>query len=294
MIKEIIETGRSIEKAVEAGCIKLGVTKDDITVEIIDLPKKGFLGIGASLAKVKIVFDQQDMTKSDMAKEFLQDILNNMGVDVFDIQVSEKEEGINIKLEGENLGFIIGRRGETLDAIQYLVGLVVNRIDDTYTRVTIDSGSFREKREVTLSTLASKIARNTKKTGKSFTLEPMNPYERRIIHAAVGEIEGVLSKSIGDEPNRRVIISSKTPIKKYPPKRPYQAAGDKNFKDVKKPPFKNDGDKRPYNNTNSPKPYVQRYEDTRKTTEDNVRSVAPKESEGKPLYSKFEVTNKQD
>ena len=132
------------------------------------------------------------------------------------VEVTAKVEENNnavITLSGEGLGVIIGRRGETLDALQYLTGLVANRADGDYMRVTIDSGNYREKREKTLETLAKKLANNAVKTGRSSTLEPMNPYERRIIHAAVSQVEGALSTSVGEEPNRRVVISSANPKK---------------------------------------------------------------------------------
>ena len=119
--------------------------------------------------------------------------------------------GVRFTLSGPDLGVVIGRRGETLDALQYLSGLVANRMEGDYLRITIDSGNYREKRERTLEALARKLALQAVRTGKSQTLEPMNPYERRIIHAAVSQVRGATSSSIGEEPNRRVVIKSTLP-----------------------------------------------------------------------------------
>ena len=129
-----------------------------------------------------------------------------MGVTEFTCEVTEQENGCVITLDGENLGFIIGRRGETLDALQYLTGLVANRADNAYYRVTLDIGNYREKREQALVSLARRLGGQTARTGRRNSLEPMNPYERRIIHTTVQEMEGVISWSVGTDPNRHVVI----------------------------------------------------------------------------------------
>ena len=131
-------------------------------------------------------------------------------MDIHEVEqvVEQSPEGATITLKGADLGVIIGRRGETLDALQYLVSLCCNKLGGDYYRITVDCGNFREKREQTLKELAAKIARTVSKTGRSCTLEPMNPYERRIIHSVISETEGVTSKSIGEEPHRKVVISS--------------------------------------------------------------------------------------
>ena len=131
-------------------------------------------------------------------------------MDIHEVEqvVEQSPEGATITLKGADLGVIIGRRGATLDALQYLVSLCCNKLGGDYYRITVDCGNFREKREQTLKELAAKIARTVSKTGRSCTLEPMNPYERRIIHSVISETEGVTSKSIGEEPHRKVVISS--------------------------------------------------------------------------------------
>ena len=125
-----------------------------------------------------------------------------------ELEVTENEEGAVIDIKGDTTGAVIGRRGETLDAIQYLASMTANRGDKEYYRISLDSCGYREKRKAILEELAKKIAKSVLRSGRTSTLEPMNPYERRIIHAAVSEIEGVTSKSIGEEPYRRVVISS--------------------------------------------------------------------------------------
>ena len=151
--------------------------------------------------------------KANLAVAYLSEVLGAMEVKDFTITPKMREDTLVLLIEGSDLGVVIGRRGETLDSLQVLTGLAANRGEGDYVRVNLDSGNFREKRTKTLEELAVKMARNAVRTGRSTTLEPMNPYDRRIIHAAVAGVEGAASTSIGDEPNRRVVISSLTPRK---------------------------------------------------------------------------------
>ncbi len=145
---------------------------------------------------------------SKKAEEYIRSILEGMGVSEMNIAVSEDDEGVVVQLDcGNDYGYIIGRRGETLDAIQYLTRLVINKGNDGYKRVSINAGNYREKREETLRELAKKNAARVKKYGRNVSLDPMNPYERRIIHTTVQEIEGVDSHSVGSENDRRVVIT---------------------------------------------------------------------------------------
>lgn len=145
---------------------------------------------------------------SKKAEKYIRSILEGMGVGEIEISVSEDDEGVVAQLDcGNDYGYIIGRRGETLDAIQYLTRLVINKGNDGYKRVSINAGNYREKREETLRELAKKNAARVKKYGRNVTLDPMNPYERRIIHTTVQEIEGVDSHSVGSESDRRVVIT---------------------------------------------------------------------------------------
>lgn len=160
---------------------------------------------------------EQTEGKIQIACAYVKAVLLEMGIDA-KITAAQTENGLVIRLAGEGLGVVIGRRGETLDALQYLTGLVTNRYEGDYLRVTIDTGNYREKRERTLQQLARKISISALRTGRSSMLEPMNPYERRIIHAAVSQIDGVTSSSIGEEPNRRVVISPVN-VKSRPPRK---------------------------------------------------------------------------
>lgn len=255
MLKEYTAQGNNVNEAIEKGLAALGKERDDVSVEIIEMEKKGFFGKIKVPATVKLSYDdgvnpekpkkkakpqpkskEQSPVKNEQAKpadeknesdieekrpefqgdiekkieiaeNYISDIIKAMGLTA-QINVTTDENGALINLVGEDLGVIIGRRGETIDALQYLISLVSNRIDSGYYRIAIDCGDFREKREQTLKELAAKIARNVLKTGRSTTLEPMNPYERKIIHAVISETDGVYSKSIGEEPYRKVVVSS--------------------------------------------------------------------------------------
>lgn len=146
--------------------------------------------------------------KAELAAVYLTEVIKAMEVKDFTITPKMREDTLVLLIEGSDLGVVIGRRGETLDSLQVLTGLTANRGEGEYVRVNLDSGKFREKRTKTLEELAVKMAKNAVRTGRSTTLEPMNPYDRRIIHAAVAGVEGAASTSIGEEPNRRVVISS--------------------------------------------------------------------------------------
>lgn len=151
--------------------------------------------------------------KAKIARDYIISVLSAMGVNA-SAKVYQNDSGAIIELESSSNGTIIGRRGETLDALQYLSSMIANKGDKEYFRITIDCFGYREKRKVTLQQLAVKVAKNVLRTGRSQPLEPMNPYERRVIHSAVSEIEGVVSKSVGEEPYRKIIISSTNPKKK--------------------------------------------------------------------------------
>lgn len=173
------------------------------------------------------------------AQEYITTLLNGMGVADFKINVDETDDGINIDLDcGSGYGYVIGRRGETLDAIQYLTRLVINKSNDDYKRISINAGNYRQKREDTLRELAKKQAERVKKYGRNVVLDPMNPYERRIIHTTVQDIEGVSSHSVGSESERKVVITL--------------AEGFKPMYSSRRPSGRNDYRRRNnYNNNNS-------------------------------------------
>ena len=279
MIKEIIATGADANAAIESGALLLGLPRDEVQFEIIDLPRKGgFLGLKKLPAKVRVWAELPDekpaksekprrqeaprrenkppkaeraekparpekpvktekpeksekpraieeekaapveieptdevRAKVEKAAAYVTEILKAMGLTDFTLTPRYYEENVRLQLAGEQIGGVIGRRGETLDAIQYLASLVANRGEGEYIRLSIDSGNYREKRARTLEALARKLANQAVRTGRSITLEPMNPYERRIIHGAVSTVKGATSSSTGVEPNRRVVISSTVP-----------------------------------------------------------------------------------
>lgn len=209
MSREIIETGKTIEIAVKTACEKLGVSEEDVNIEILEKPKRILLGFKSTPAKVKV---SVDMTKADYAKDFINSVIQAMGAEDAMLLSDETDFGMHITIQGNDLGFLIGKHGETLDAIQYITGLVVNQIDnDGYYRINVDCGNFREKREQSLIDLANKLASQVIKTGRNVTLEPMNPYERRIIHSTCQNIKDIASASVGVEPNRCVVISCTNP-----------------------------------------------------------------------------------
>ena len=205
MNKEIIKEAASIEEAKALIIEELGVSEDAITFEVMQEAGKKVLGLfGGDPAIVKGTVNS--LSAAVAAEEYLRKVLAGLGVEDFTIEVTEQENGCIISLDGENLGFIIGRRGETLDALQYLTGLVANRADNAYYRVTLDIGNYRDKREQALVALARRLGAQTAKTGRRNSLEPMNPYERRIIHTTVQQMEGVISWSVGSDDRRHVII----------------------------------------------------------------------------------------
>lgn len=209
MIKEAIGSGSTLDEAKEAALKALEAPEDaDIKYEVIERPKAKVLGLfGGSLAKMKAYYEYEDDPFAK-AKDYISVILKNLGIDSAEISVEADEEEVRISVScGDDYGSVIGRRGETLDAIQYLTRLVINRGSDEYRRVSINVGNYREKREATLRTLARKNAGKVRKYGRNVVLEPMNPYERRIIHTAVQEIEGVTSHSVGSDNDRKVVIT---------------------------------------------------------------------------------------
>lgn len=217
MIKEAIKEAETIEEAKALALAELGVNEDKAQFEVLVQPEKKKFGLfGGSLAKVRVFYEE---TPTDIAKAYLADVLTKLGVTNVVIEATETEDGAEFDVNGDDIGFIIGHRGETLDALQYLTGLVVNHIHEEYFRVIIDIGNYREKREKTLEVLGRKLAFRACKTGEKVSLEPMNPYERRIIHTAVQKVRGATSWSEGENLQRHVVIG---------PDRKKQSYGNRN------------------------------------------------------------------
>ena len=208
MSKQVTIEAETVEAAREQAAQQLGVAEEALTFEVLQEPQKKKLGLfGGVPAIVKATLAQPDGAPAEKAREYLQNVLTQMGAQDITVEVEEKEGGCTLKLNGEHVSFIIGRRGETLDALQYLTGLAANHCAEGYYRVNIDVGDYREKRAAVLVNLANKTARQVLKTTRKSSLEPMNPYERRIIHTAIQEIEGVTSWSVGSDDRRHVIIA---------------------------------------------------------------------------------------
>ena len=198
-------TGKTYEEALMAGLAQMGLPSDKVDVEVLEEGTKGFLGIGAKPYKLRLV--KKD-TPAIRAEEFLKNVTSLMGLEVsFDI--TEDEDAMLINMQGDNQGILIGHRGETLDALQYLTSLQVNKGGKEYRRVTLDTEGYRAKREQTLIALAGRMANKVHKSGRRMMLEPMNPYERRILHATLQDNPYVTTHSEGEEPNRRVVITPK-------------------------------------------------------------------------------------
>ncbi len=234
MIKTLEKTGRTEEDAVAAALAELGLERDDVSVEIVERAKNGFFGIGASPALIRVSYEVEDAEPqveekkapeaaevskvSDVKAEdenadfaavrtFVSGLLEHMGVKA-EIEISYRDNGgINVNLSGNGMGAVIGRRGETLDAIQHLTNYAVNHSSEKHLHISVDAENYRAKREESLTRLAEKMAEKAIKYKRSMALEPMNSYERHVIHTALQNYEGVTTSSTGVEPNRRVVVS---------------------------------------------------------------------------------------
>ena len=242
-MKKILEkTGKTEDEALAAALAELGLERDDVSVEIVERSKSGFLGIGASPAVIRVEYEAPDeepeapAARAESVKEsarpaekkpetavntapkysegvkaatesFLRGLLDRMGIKA-EITISDRDNGgLLVELSGPGMGAVIGRRGETLDAIQHLTNYAVNRGSDKRCHISVDAESYRAKREESLVRLAEKMAAKVVKYKRSMALEPMNSYERHVIHTALQNYEGVSTSSTGTEPNRRVVVS---------------------------------------------------------------------------------------
>ena len=254
MIKYLEKSGRTMEEAIAAALAELGMSEEEISVEVLERAKSGFLGIGAQPAVIRVSYEVPDEPVEEKietpapkkpepkkteekksapkkaeekkaepkkpvpapadenaefaaVRSFVSGLMERMGVEA-DIEITEREGGgIVANLSGSAMGAIIGRRGETLDAIQHLTNYVVNRDSDKHMHISVDAENYRAKREESLTKLAEKMAEKAIKYKRSMALEPMNSYERHVIHTALQNYEGVTTSSTGVEPNRRVVVS---------------------------------------------------------------------------------------
>lgn len=241
-MKNIEVAAKTVNEAIQKALAELNVTKDEVNIEVIEEGSKGFLNMfGVKPAKIKVTLIEKKFnevveekvieTKSTTVKEvkkdesilntnsqrdyvsqaktFLRDILDSMDI-MAEVRIREEDDVLYIDLTGPKMGLIIGYRGETLDSLQYLVSLVVNKGHDIpYKKIVLDTENYRTKREETLKRVALKTASKVKRMGRPYKLEPMNPYERRIIHSALQSETGIITYSEGEEPYRRIIIDIK-------------------------------------------------------------------------------------
>lgn len=208
MNKVIEKTGKTVEEAINNSLSELNLTRDKVDVEVLDEGNKGLFGLlGSRLAKVKVTVKYDYALE---AKSFLRQMLNSMDIKA-EIKVEDTENGLKINMTGPDMGILIGYRGETLDALQYLISLVINKnkTSTEYKRVILDTENYRQKREETLIKLANRIAIKARNQKRNVALEPMNPYERRIIHSALQDNPYVTTRSEGEEPYRKVVVELK-------------------------------------------------------------------------------------
>ena len=233
-MKFVEKIAKTVDDAVTEALLELLVTRDEVEIEVIEKGAKGFLGIGSKNARVRVrvkednqeeeeeqsIFEKLGIEEPNLSldietitadpaqvgKTFLVDVLDKMGIEA-EVEVSMKKEQIKMVISGDKMGLLIGKRGEHLDALQYLVNLVVNKNSEKYTRVTLDTENYRQRREETLQKLAFRLAKKASQTKERVILEPMNPYDRRIIHSALQNSRTVKTYSEGKEPYRKIVIT---------------------------------------------------------------------------------------
>ena len=205
MQKSIEVQGRTEDEAIEAALEQLNMSRDDVSVEIVEQARSGFLGLKNTPAVVKVVYESQD-ERSEQVNCFLTGLFERMDIEV-SLDIKEGEDSINVILTGKEPGALIGRRGETLDAIQHLTNYVINRSVSGRVRINLDAENYRQRRNEALENLASRTAGKVIKYRRNLTLDPMNAYERHVIHTALQDFEQVSTFSVGTEPNRRVVVA---------------------------------------------------------------------------------------
>ncbi|WP_138347945.1 MULTISPECIES: RNA-binding cell elongation regulator Jag/EloR [Roseburia] len=205
---EFIEiSAKNVDDAITQATVQLGITSDQLEYEVLDKGSTGFLGIGSKNAVIKA---RKKFSIDENVVEFLSSIFDAMKMEVeILVAVNEEEHIIEVELKGDDMGILIGKRGQTLDSLQYLTNLAINKHSDEYYKVKIDTEDYRKRRKETLENLAKNIAYKVKRTKRPVSLEPMNPFERRIIHSALQNDRYVTTHSEGDEPYRHVVVTSK-------------------------------------------------------------------------------------
>ena len=265
MMREAIAKGETVEIAFANACRELGVDTTEAEFEILEMPQKKTFGLfGGSPAKVRAYIEEPEEEEiveeapaapaadpAEKAADYLKSVLKEMGLPEATVEIHREESGAALTLSGEDIGFIIGHRGETLDALQYLASLVANHVDGSYFRITLDVGNYREKRKETLESLGKKMAARAVKTGRNSSLEPMNPYERRIIHTAVQTVPGAKSWSEGVDQGRHVVIGPEGGERPQPRRNDRRGGNNRNRSGRC---GYNDRNRRPRNDRNRPNP----------------------------------------
>ncbi len=196
--------GKTVDEAITAASLELGVASTELDYEVVEKGTSGFLGIGSKPAVIKA---KKKESFIDDIYEYLNNLFRVMDIEAeVKLDYDEENSNMNIDVSGPNMGILIGKRGQTLDSLQYLISLYVNKKSESYIRVKLDTENYRSRRKDTLENLAKNIAFKVKRTRRQFTLEPMNPYERRIIHSALQNDRYVATRSEGDEPYRKVVV----------------------------------------------------------------------------------------
>ena len=205
---EFIEiSAKNVDDAITQATVQLGITSDQLEYEVLDKGSTGFLGIGSKNAVIKA---RKKFSIDENVVEFLSSIFDAMKMEVeILVAVNEEEHIIEVELKGDDMGILIGKRGQTLDSLQYLTNLAINKHSDEYYKVKIDTEDYRKRRKETLENLAKNISFKVKRTKRPVSLEPMNPYERRIIHSALQSDPAVSTHSEGEEPYRKVVVTLK-------------------------------------------------------------------------------------
>lgn len=212
-MNQVITTGKNVDEALRLALTRLGASESDIEYEVLEEATKGFLGIGAKECKILVKVKSNPET---YVLEFVQSVLKNMGIDA-EVKSHVDTDGIKIDIIGEDIGLVIGKHGQTLDSLQYIANLVVHKQFEGFVQVRIDVGGYREKRTEALENLASRLAARVRKSRKAIALEPMNSYERRIVHTFIQNEPGVSTKSEGMDPYRHVVIyAERTGARKKP------------------------------------------------------------------------------
>ena len=205
---EFIEvTAKTVDDAIAEALVQLGATSDQIEYEVIEKGSSGFLGFNSKPAKIKA---RKKFTPEDIIRDFLTKVFEAMHMEVeIIIKQSDEENVFDVELKGDDMGVLIGKRGQTLDSLQYLTNLAINRHVDDYIKVKLDTEDYRNRRKETLENLAKNIAYKVKRTKRAVSLEPMNPFERRVIHSALQNDRYVTTHSEGEEPYRHVVVTLK-------------------------------------------------------------------------------------